>query len=53
MNSEHADLWQRIHSFSFDGPEPVSLTFQARLARENGWSREFASRAILEGWASA
>ncbi len=40
-------LWQRLHAFELDDPD-ASLTFSARLARENGWTLEFALRAIME-----
>ncbi|MEL6218435.1 MAG: hypothetical protein AAFR79_08205, partial [Pseudomonadota bacterium] len=41
------ELWNRISSVEFDLPEAL-LDFTARLARENGWSRNFADRAIQE-----
>jgi hypothetical protein len=30
------------------GPENAALSFAARLARENGWSRDYADRVIAE-----
>ncbi|MCE9530518.1 MAG: TIGR04222 domain-containing membrane protein [Planctomycetes bacterium] len=48
MTPIHADLWQRISSFSIDGPEPATLSFAKRLARENGWTVAFAERTVLE-----
>lgn len=36
-----------IESFQFDA-EAASLTFAARLARENGWSSDYTRRAIEE-----
>lgn len=42
-----AALWERIRSFELDDPE-AALTFSGRLARENGWTLEFALRAIEE-----
>jgi hypothetical protein len=41
------DLFDRIHAFMFDDPD-AAYPFAARLARENGWSRSFADRAIEE-----
>ncbi|MFK7741149.1 MAG: hypothetical protein AB8H80_12595 [Planctomycetota bacterium] len=40
-------LWQRLQEFEIDVPG-AHLTFRQRLARENGWSQEFAQRAIEE-----
>ncbi len=48
MKSIHAELWQRIQSFSFDGSGPVHFSFARRLARENGWSISQSQRAIFE-----
>jgi hypothetical protein len=39
--------WKKLKDFSLDVPE-VSFSFSDRLARENGWSNEYAQRAILE-----
>jgi len=41
------ELWRRIESFQIDDGTP-SLTFAARLARENGWSVSFAERVVEE-----
>ena len=41
------DLWQRISQFTLD-IEGDRLPFSARLARENGWSRQEAQGAIDE-----
>ena len=41
------DLFDRIRAFAFDDPD-AAYPFAARLARENGWSRSFADRAIEE-----
>ncbi|UOR03685.1 hypothetical protein MUN82_12070 [Hymenobacter aerilatus] len=41
------DLWQRIQHFELDDPT-ASFSFTDRLARENGWSLEFAVRAVSE-----
>ena len=42
-----ADLRARIQGFPLDEPGSV-FPFSARLARENGWSREYALRALEE-----
>ena len=41
------DLWMRISTFQLDD-ETASLPFSKRLARENGWSRQFACRVVRE-----
>lgn len=47
MTPSGINLLDRILAFEFDeGRE--ELTFQARLARENGWSHEFAGRVLGE-----
>jgi uncharacterized protein (TIGR04222 family) len=43
-----SDLLRRIEEFAIDGPEPPILSFAARLARKNGWSRPFADRVVRE-----
>ncbi len=45
--SPNDDLWQRLQAFELD-VEGASLPFSARLARDNGWSLEFAARVALE-----
>lgn len=40
-------LWQRLQGVPFDLPE-ARLDFTDRLARENGWTRRFAERAVEE-----
>jgi len=40
-------LWQRLRAHQI-GPADASLTFAARLARENRWSLAHAERVILE-----
>jgi hypothetical protein len=40
-------LWRRISAFELDEASS-HLPFSARLARENGWSRNFACRVIEE-----
>lgn len=42
-----AVLYRRLLDFQFDEPG-TELTFTARLARENGWSRRYAERVIDE-----
>src|SRR5688572_19587710 len=41
------DLWQHLEGYHIDTPE-VELPFSARLARENGWSREYTERVMEE-----
>ncbi|MFO0851000.1 MAG: TIGR04222 domain-containing membrane protein [Gemmataceae bacterium] len=43
-----ADLLARVEAFDIDGPDPPAQRFAARLARENGWPRPFADRAVRE-----
>lgn len=45
MDAEAKALWNKIEAFSFDEPG-ATLTFAARLARENGWRLGFAQRVI-------
>ena len=40
-------MWAKLEGFQFDEEDAV-FDFEARLAKENGWSREFASRVIQE-----
>lgn len=40
-------LWQRIAASPI-GPHDTTLTFAARLARENGWSAGYTTRVIEE-----
>lgn len=47
MNTEHAELYRRIADFSIDEPG-VRLPFTARLARENGWDRDYTLRVVEE-----
>ncbi len=42
------ELLHKIQSFSMDGDASPSLSFAARLARENAWPHAFAERAIRE-----
>ena len=41
------ELWARLEALDFDGGEVV-FGFADRLARDNGWTRKFADRAITE-----
>src|SRR6478735_8699456 len=49
MNTEHEPLalWKMIREFELDD-NASPMTFTDRLAQENGWTHEFAIRAILE-----
>ena len=48
MSSPRDDaLWQRIADYQI-GPPDASLTFAARLARENRWTLAYAERVIGE-----
>jgi uncharacterized protein (TIGR04222 family) len=47
MTTDCARLRSDIESFDIDGGT-VGLPFAARLARENGWSRSYAERVIVE-----
>ncbi len=44
---EHIQLWERIRDFEMDDPE-ASFSFTDRLCREQGWSMQFAMRAVAE-----
>jgi len=41
------DLWERLSKLQLDSPG-AAFPFSRRLARDNGWSRAFALRAIEE-----
>lgn len=47
MSPQNSELLKSIESFDIDGGE-AALPFAARLAREQGWSRGYADRAIRE-----
>ena len=47
MSAFGTDLWERIAAHDI-GPSGASLTFAARLARENRWSLPHAERVIGE-----
>jgi len=41
------DLWQRLAGYEI-GPPDAAFTFAQRLARENRWSADYASRVLTE-----
>ena len=41
------ELWSRIEALEFDVPE-ARFSFSDRLARDNGWTLEFAARVLRE-----
>ena len=47
MSDTLAALYQQILAFRIDDGTPA-LPFEARLARENGWSRAYTQRVIVE-----
>lgn len=47
MTAMITDLWPRVRDFSF-GDSDSELPFSERLARENGWTLEYAEQVILE-----
>lgn len=47
MTPEQSILWQKINDFELDDPN-ISLSFTDRLARENGWTLEYAIKTISE-----
>lgn len=47
MEQDFQQLWKKILDFELDDPN-AALTFTDRLARENGWTLEFALRAVVE-----
>jgi hypothetical protein len=47
MNTEQAELYERIQAFSLDKLD-TQLSFSNRLARDNGWSLQYAQQAIEE-----
>ncbi|EAY27227.1 glycine-rich domain-containing protein [Microscilla marina] len=40
-------LWNKIVAFDFDNP-PAEYSFTLRLAKENNWTKNFTTEAILE-----
>jgi len=47
MNTEQIELYERIQSFSLDKPN-AQLSFSKRLARDNGWTLQYAQQVIEE-----
>jgi len=47
MTNAQQQLWDKIKDFELDEPTS-SLTFTIRLARENGWTIEYAIRVVHE-----
>lgn len=47
MTAPQQALWTRLALFHLDDPA-VAFTFTDRLARENGWSKAYASRVVDE-----
>ena len=47
MDYQHIELYRRIQAFSLDQPN-TQLSFSKRLARDNSWSTDYASRVIEE-----
>jgi hypothetical protein len=47
MNTKELQLWNAVQAFELDDDEHP-LMFSDRLAKENGWSKEFALKAIEE-----
>ncbi len=47
MTEKQTELYSKIQAFDIDGG-PVQFSFAQRLARENGWTREYTRRAIDE-----
>jgi hypothetical protein len=47
MTSQQAQLWQNIQNFQLDDPE-VDFMFSERLSRENGWTKIYTERVIME-----
>lgn len=47
MTLVEAALWEKIKLFQFNEPG-IDFSFEERLARENGWTKEYTSRVIDE-----
>jgi hypothetical protein len=43
----NAELWTKLDAFELDDPH-AAFKFTDRLARENGWPKNFAARAVSE-----
>ncbi|MBO0951104.1 glycine-rich domain-containing protein [Fibrella forsythiae] len=52
MSEDEVVLWTKLSTFSIDGSDSrlarPSLTFAARLARENGWTAAYTQRVMEE-----
>ena len=46
MNSIEAALWEKIKLFQFNEPG-IDFSFEERLARENGWTKEY-TRCVID-----
>ncbi len=44
---KNVNLWKQLEAFELDEPT-AEFYFSARLARENGWGKDFARRVIIE-----
>jgi hypothetical protein len=47
MNLSELNLWTKINDFQLDVPGD-EFTFSDRVARENGWTKDYTKRVILE-----
>lgn len=47
MTPNEKQLWDKLENFRFD-EQDSKLTFSARLARENGWNKNYTLRVIEE-----
>lgn len=47
MTEKELLVWEKIRDFELDDTES-SFTFTDRLARENSWSMQYATRAVFE-----
>ncbi len=47
MNAEQQVLWNELRTFPFQPPS-APVTFASRLARENGWTDDYARRVVDE-----
>lgn len=47
MDSDHSQLWERITAYSLDQAK-AQFSFSQRLARDHGWSSDYAQQVIEE-----
>jgi hypothetical protein len=47
MSPQQLVLWHKLEAFQI-GRADTTLPFEARLARENAWSRNYANRVMCE-----